>query len=133
MKLIDVLETKWKEDQCTAESEEEDKDKDNEDYADYEKEEEEDSDDKEEEEVEDCENDDDDYDDYLDVVFEPVLEDGKRFDSDLVQIIHNFVRSVIYSRANSRSAPTSHRTPSKWDDPIEPFIDIYCLQSDTAM
>ena len=74
------------------------------------------------------EEDDEESDDDLALEFQADSADEENYDSELVQVVHDFVQSIVYPRA--RTDTTLRHTPSKWDDPIERFIAINSLQPD---
>jgi len=94
--------------------------------ADKEEEKEEDEEDEEDEDTEKLigDNEEDDEESEDDWV---MSKDDESYDSDLVQVFHDFIRSALYLRA--RPDKMLH-APSKWDDPIERFIAVYSLQPD---
>jgi len=73
------------------------------------------------------EEDDEESDNDLDLMFKADSEE-KSYNSELVQAVHDFVRSIVYSCAWMDI--TLHHTPSKQNDPIEQFIAVYSLQPD---
>jgi len=50
---------------------------------------------------------------------------GQDFDTPVVQALHEFVKNILYPRLHSTKIPYS-----KWNNPLECFLAIYCLRDD---